>query len=385
MANPLFEAAQGGNTIFSPKAIANLAARTARPGTQPKPSTVQDPYQAPEAQEAQEQPQQPEQPGLGARIGGAALNTVAAVGNLLDLPGSSVRDVMTGRNPLDQWLDPFGRQAETNRISGRDMLREKGLVGKEDNWKNFIGGMALEIATDPTTYLGIGALSRAGKAFSSIGVSAKKLRPLAKEMAETGSKKMGPKASTWIGGKLASFAATPKMIFDHAESILTKNVQPAVKNSIEGTFKEASEGSSAFASKAKLDEVVVPPEKAAWAMVDNGQRIEVYKNAKESSEWVIDAEATRLANQRLSSTVLGATPKQLKNQWISAHKTNYGKNLSPEAYAKLMDEDMEKPLRSLVSVGMPFAHPMKEWNATSNPEQTWTEWLQKQPDRKSVV
>lgn len=379
MSNPLFETANG-RSLASPRAIANLAARTARPGTQPQDNRLSDPYQAPETQEAQEQPQQPEQPGLGARIGGAALNTVAAVGNLLDLPGSSVRDVMTGRNPLDQWLDPFGRQADTNRISGRDMLREKGLVGKEDNWKNFIGGMALEIATDPTTYLGVGALSRAGKAFSSIGVNAKKLRPLAKEMAETGSKNMGPKASTWIGGKLASFAATPKMIFDHAENLLTKNVKPVIDNSVEGTFKATSEGSSAFASKADLEKVVVPPEKAAWAMVDNGRRIEVYKNAKESSEWVLDAEATRVANMRLADTVMGATPRQLKNQWMSAHKTNYGKNLGPEAYAKLVDEDMEKPLRSLVSVGMPFMHPMKEWNATSNPEQTWTEWLKKQPE-----
>ena len=34
----------------------------------------------------------------------AGMGAVASVGNFLDLPGSSVRDLLAGENPFDQWL-----------------------------------------------------------------------------------------------------------------------------------------------------------------------------------------------------------------------------------------------------------------------------------------
>lgn len=91
------------------------------------------------------------------QIGTGALNVLAGLGNALDLPGSSVRDVFAGRNPFDQWLSPFH---EDNRTTGRDLAREYGMAGNRDTWGNFLGGMALETALDPTTYVGIGMLNR---------------------------------------------------------------------------------------------------------------------------------------------------------------------------------------------------------------------------------
>lgn len=93
-------------------------------------------------------------------LGSAALGTVGAVGNLLDVPGSMVRDTLAGRNPFDQVISPF---SDKNRTSGRDLARQYGMAGKKDTWGNFAGGLATEIATDPLTLLGVGLLGKTAK------------------------------------------------------------------------------------------------------------------------------------------------------------------------------------------------------------------------------
>lgn len=90
-----------------------------------------------------------------------------ALGNILDLPGSSARDLLAGKNPLDQWLTPT---TSANRTTGRELLRQHKLVGNKDNWGNAIGGFAAEVLLDPTSYLGIGVLSKGGKALSKAGL-----------------------------------------------------------------------------------------------------------------------------------------------------------------------------------------------------------------------
>ena len=57
-------------------------------------------------------------------VGGASLGAVASVGNFLDLPGSSVRDILAGENPFDQWLSPL---TDKNRTSGRQLLEKYGM------------------------------------------------------------------------------------------------------------------------------------------------------------------------------------------------------------------------------------------------------------------
>jgi len=105
-------------------------------------------------------------------IGDTALSGLSAVGNVLDVPGSVVRDIMAGENPFDQLL-PWNWTSDQGRISGRDLLRKYGLAGREDTYGNWWGGFATEVLTDPLTYLTLGstaALSSAGKVAKSVGI-----------------------------------------------------------------------------------------------------------------------------------------------------------------------------------------------------------------------
>ena len=122
------------------------------------------PLRMPRQKKRKPQEDSPElDPGIIKSLGGAALGTVGAVGNVLDLPGSSVRDILAGNNPFDQWI-PGNWTSDKHRITGRDLARQYGLAGKEDTWGNFAGGMATEILTDPLTLLGFGFLGKTGKA-----------------------------------------------------------------------------------------------------------------------------------------------------------------------------------------------------------------------------
>lgn len=93
------------------------------------------------------------------------LNGLSAIGNVIDLPGSSVRDALVGKNPFDQYLTPLH---DTNRTTGRDVARHYGLAGKEDTWGNFAGGLGVEIATDPLNLLGTGIVRNAFKAKAAV-------------------------------------------------------------------------------------------------------------------------------------------------------------------------------------------------------------------------
>jgi hypothetical protein len=88
------------------------------------------------------------------------LDILGGVGNVLDLPSSSVRDALAFRNPFDQYLTPT---SDENRTSGRELLRNYGLAGQHDTWGNFLGGMAAETAMDPTNLLGGGLIKTAFK------------------------------------------------------------------------------------------------------------------------------------------------------------------------------------------------------------------------------
>ncbi|NBT75728.1 MAG: hypothetical protein EBT15_07135 [Betaproteobacteria bacterium] len=93
---------------------------------------------------------------------------LSAVGYLLDSPGALVRGVLAGRP-----LSVFGTSDE--RVTGRELLRQYGMVGDEDTWGNFGLGLAGEILLDPLTYanplaiLGRGALTPVGKALQGAG------------------------------------------------------------------------------------------------------------------------------------------------------------------------------------------------------------------------
>lgn len=101
---------------------------------------------------------------------------LALASDALDTPGSAVRGILAGKP-----LSVFG-----GRVSGRDLLREYDLIGDEDTWGNFAAGLAVEILTDPLTYLnpfaalGKGATTLAGKAGAKAGLD-RGLKALASE------------------------------------------------------------------------------------------------------------------------------------------------------------------------------------------------------------
>jgi len=89
--------------------------------------------------------------------GGSGLG---AIGWLLDTPGAVVRGLLSGGESgtigggLYQAAQALVPGQE--RISGRDLARRYGLVGDDDTWANFIGGIGAEIALDPLTYATLG-------------------------------------------------------------------------------------------------------------------------------------------------------------------------------------------------------------------------------------
>lgn len=104
------------------------------------------------------------------QLGRGALSGLVMAGSAFDLPGSMVRDALVGANPWDQLLSPLSPE---NRATGRDVLRHYDLAGKEDTWGNFFGGLATEVATDPTALLTLGAnkaLTPAGQLIKRAGL-----------------------------------------------------------------------------------------------------------------------------------------------------------------------------------------------------------------------
>lgn len=126
------------------------------------------------------------------RVGGSALSGLSATANVLDLPGSSARDVIgllgggswEKYNPFDQWLDPTGREADTNRVTGRDLLRGGGFVGKKDTWGNWAAGLGVDVLTDPTLLLGgVGLAGKAGKLAKSMKLEGEIAKHATKKLA----------------------------------------------------------------------------------------------------------------------------------------------------------------------------------------------------------
>lgn len=302
------------------------------------------------------------------QAGNAALNSISAAGNLLDLPGSMVRDVATWapgglspRNPFDQVLDPFGKNATKNRVEGRDLLRSYGLANKKDTWGNFGGGIALEMALDPLTYIGVGAATKGFKALQASGV--RNTRSLVKEMAEAAGKK--PSA---LGGAGSSFNLTPSMIMRHAEK-KADDISTTIGEGIENSSRATPANGKFYTSTEDLPEVSA--NKGKWAVVDNGERLEIYTNAKESTEWVLNEELTNKATKQLNLTSVGMTPRKLRRQFESAYQSMY-KTSAAEA--------MDKPLRSVVSFQAPLSKTRLEKFASDNPEEAFNKRMARQPD-----
>jgi hypothetical protein len=88
---------------------------------------------------------------------------------LLDTPGAIARGgLANGLEGATQALT----QSTDDRVDGRELLRSYGLAGADDNWYNFAGGLAAEMALDPLAWASgaTKALTGAGKAAAKAGL-----------------------------------------------------------------------------------------------------------------------------------------------------------------------------------------------------------------------
>lgn len=153
------------------------------------------------------------------KLGDSALSGLSMVGNVLDLPGSMVRDTLGGQNPFDQLLSPH---SDRNRLTGRDLNRKYGLAGQQDTWGNWGGGLATEVLTDPLTYLtfGAGALSKGGQVAKSAG--------LLDDVGRVAAKKANVEAST-MGARTARTTSTLRDVIKDGGMEAARKARTAAK------------------------------------------------------------------------------------------------------------------------------------------------------------
>lgn len=107
------------------------------------------------------------------KLSNVGASGVGALGWLLDTPGAIIRGGLSGG--LGKAASALVESSD-ERVTGRELLRQYGLVGEEDNWTNWTLGFAAEAGLDPFTYLnplsllGRGAYTNAGKALARSGV-----------------------------------------------------------------------------------------------------------------------------------------------------------------------------------------------------------------------
>jgi len=168
------------------------------------------------------QPAAPSEKSLLAKGGSVVLGGLAAAGGFLDLPGSTVRDILAGENPLDQWL-PWNWFHHQGRTTGRELLRKHGMIGKKDTWGNFWGGLGAEIALDPLAYLNpFSAVNKFGKVMEKAGL----LREL-------------PELATQAAGRPLGRAATMRMTGEQVRNLHASFLMQNSGGKL--TLKEATE------------------------------------------------------------------------------------------------------------------------------------------------
>lgn len=190
------------------------------------------------------QPQQPQSGGTGlmdtlSAVGGASLGAVASVGNFLDLPGSSIRDILAGQNPLDQWMSPL---TDKNRTSGRQLLEKYGMRANRETgmsgWLSDPGeglrdlaGFGAEVLLDP-----FGPLTKGTKMATGAASLVDRAHPLVKRLA-TGTVdvfdrlpgKVGQVTKDWVVGQAKNANRGIKALFNAPSGGVTDAYAQGIK------------------------------------------------------------------------------------------------------------------------------------------------------------
>lgn len=105
---------------------------------------------------------------------GSVFDSIGWLGESLGKPGRAVRGMLGGQGigalkNLVPFSDTFGLTNPENDVSGRDLLKQWGMVGEDDSqvgWDD-AAGFGLEMLLDPTTF-GVGS-KLAGKLGNKLG------------------------------------------------------------------------------------------------------------------------------------------------------------------------------------------------------------------------
>lgn len=180
-------------------------------------------------------------------VGGVGLGAVASVGNFLDLPGSTIRDLLAGEGlsgSFDQWMSPL---SSDNRVSGRDLLERYGMRKNRETgmsgWLSDPGegvrdllGFGAEAVLDPfgPATKALGAAAKGTKLATAGITAAERAHPLVKMLGRGAVKVFDTipgKVPGYLAKKAADTAIGFKAIFDkYAQGVTDQVVQPMVIN-----------------------------------------------------------------------------------------------------------------------------------------------------------
>lgn len=163
-------------------------------------------------------------------LAAAGSSGLAGLGWILDTPGAVMRGLLSG-GP-GKALSALWETSD-DRVEGRELLRQYGMVGKDDSWGNFGGGLAAEMLLDPLTYLsfglnqvvGQGAKTAAGKAAAKAGLLQN--ADLLARQADTGTRQFLRKSTpesllSQLADDGAREAARKKIVAEAGEDALTQ-------------------------------------------------------------------------------------------------------------------------------------------------------------------
>lgn len=93
------------------------------------------------------------------------LDALAGVANVLDVPGSMVRDTLLVKNPFDQLLHPL---SDVNRTSSDELLKAYKLISNKKSIGNLAMSLGANFALDPLTWFGGSIVKSAPTLFKSL-------------------------------------------------------------------------------------------------------------------------------------------------------------------------------------------------------------------------
>lgn len=295
-------------------------------------------------------------------VGRPVLSGLGAVGNLLDLVtgASSLRDVLAGQNPFDQFLSPFSHE---NRTSGGDLLDRWGLMNKNASGVGpFAARLGTEMLFDPIgTFgtFGTGAYTKAGrvasraglmknlgKAAPTVGKRVGRLRtslgslidvsgPGAREAAEETAERMG----------LIPGVSLPELVGD----VNPRQIRDAFR-AVQASNPDLLQGISRIE--------LLPPGRPENAIIDTVEGVLRINPDKPLSAGTLAHEATHLAQKRRGAIPEGGRMAMEPDAFnaLEIEAIQAGKQFE-RAYVNPLDDLANQPLGGVMGFGLPFMEP----------------------------